>query len=59
MELEIAWGSCAGQQWPQTSSTPPLVNRRRPGANGLLQHGIHDGDLLVIDRSVEPCSGGA
>jgi DNA polymerase V len=23
----------------------------------LRQHGINDGDLMVIDRSVEPCSG--
>ncbi|MCP9913074.1 hypothetical protein KBZ07_06595 [Cyanobium sp. BA20m-14] len=29
----------------------------RVSANRLRQHGIQDGDLMVIDRSVEPCSG--
>ena len=29
----------------------------RASGNGMRQHGINDGDLMVIDRSVEPCSG--
>jgi DNA polymerase V len=29
----------------------------RASGNGMRQHGINDGDLVVIDRSVEPCSG--
>jgi DNA polymerase V len=29
----------------------------RVSGHGLRSHGIHDGDLLVIDRSVEPRSG--
>jgi DNA polymerase V len=29
----------------------------RVSGNGLRDHGIQDGDLLVIDRSVEPRSG--
>ncbi|QPN69962.1 hypothetical protein H8F27_16270 [Synechococcus sp. CBW1108] len=29
----------------------------RVSGNRLRQHGIQDGDLMVIDRSVEPCSG--
>jgi DNA polymerase V len=29
----------------------------RASGNGMRQHGISDGDLMVIDRSVEPCSG--
>jgi hypothetical protein len=29
----------------------------RVSGQGLRSHGIHDGDLLVIDRSVEPRSG--
>ncbi len=29
----------------------------RVSGNGLRDHGMHDGDLLVIDRSVEPSSG--
>ena len=29
----------------------------RVSGNGMRQHGIKDGDLMVIDRSVEPCSG--
>ena len=29
----------------------------RVSGNGMRQHGINDGDLMVIDRSVEPCSG--
>jgi DNA polymerase V len=29
----------------------------RVRGNRLRQHGIQDGDLMVIDRSVEPCSG--
>jgi len=29
----------------------------RVSGNQLRQHGIQDGDLMVIDRSVEPCSG--
>lgn len=29
----------------------------RLSGNGLRQHGIQDGDLMVIDRSVEPRSG--
>ncbi len=29
----------------------------RVSGNGLRQRGIQDGDLVVIDRSVEPCSG--
>ena len=29
----------------------------RVSGNRLHQHGINDGDLMVIDRSVEPCSG--
>ena len=28
----------------------------RASGNGMRQHGINDGDLMVIDRSVEPCS---
>ena len=27
----------------------------RVSGNGMRQHGIKDGDLMVIDRSVEPC----
>ena len=29
----------------------------RVSGNRLRQHGIQDGDLMVIDRSVEPCCG--
>jgi DNA polymerase V len=29
----------------------------RVSGHGLRSHGIHDGDLLVIDRSIEPRSG--
>ena len=29
----------------------------RASGNGMRQHGINDGDLTVIDRSVEACSG--
>ncbi len=29
----------------------------RVSGNGMRQHGIKDGDLMVIDRSVEPRSG--
>jgi DNA polymerase V len=29
----------------------------RASGNVMRQHGINDGDLVVIDRSVEPCSG--
>jgi DNA polymerase V len=29
----------------------------RASGNGMRQHGINDGDLMVIDRSVEPCCG--
>ena len=29
----------------------------RASGNGMRQHGINDCDLMVIDRSVEPCSG--
>jgi DNA polymerase V len=29
----------------------------RASGNGMRQHVINDGDLVVIDRNVEPCSG--
>ena len=38
-------------------TNPVCTFYMRVSGNGLREHGIQDGDLMVIDRSVEPCSG--
>jgi DNA polymerase V len=36
---------------------PVCTSNMRASGDGKHQHGIKDGDLMVIDRSVEPTSG--
>ncbi len=38
-------------------SNPPATFFVRVSGNSMINAGIHDGDLLVVDRSVEPRSG--